>query len=68
MKIKPLMFCGGFLTIFLPEDAAGAPMTCMGMTHIVLAGLSSLATMVSMLLLGLWFRGDQSIKGCRGCW
>jgi hypothetical protein len=59
-----LLFEGlfGFLTLFFPEDPAGAQITKIGMMHIVLAGLSSLATMVSMLMLGLWFRTSSKMK------
>jgi hypothetical membrane protein len=53
----------GVVTLFFPEDPAGAQMTSTGTMHIVLAGLCSLATMGSMLLLGLWFRGGQSTRG-----
>ena len=38
-------------------------MSSTGVTHIILAGLSSLTTMVSMLLLGLWLRGSQETRG-----
>jgi hypothetical membrane protein len=53
----------GFLTLFAPEDPAGARMTSAGVMHIVLAALSSVTTMVSMFLLGLWFRGSKSSRG-----
>jgi hypothetical protein len=47
----------GTLTLFYPEDPVGTQMTMVGTVHIVMAGLSSITTMGSMLLLGLWFRG-----------
>lgn len=46
----------GFVTVFFPQDSAGALLTTTGIMHIVLAGLSSLTTMLSMLFIGLWFR------------
>jgi len=53
----------GFLTLFAPEDPAGAQMTSAGVMHVVLAALSSVTTMVSMFLLGLWFRGSPGSRG-----
>jgi len=49
----------GLITLFFPEDAGGvgAEISSTGMMHIVFAGLSSLTTMLSMLLIGFWFRG-----------
>ena len=41
----------GFMTLFFPEDPIGAQMTTVGVVHIVLAGLSSVASMASMLLV-----------------
>jgi hypothetical protein len=61
--ILVLMGVLGFMTLFFPEDPAGAQMTGRGMTHIVMAGLSSLASMSSMLLLGLWLRGSRETRG-----
>lgn len=53
----------GTVTLVFPEDPVGAQMTVIGLMHIVLAGLSSITTMGSMLLLGLWFRGTDAAKG-----
>ena len=53
----------GFLTVFFPEGPHGAPITSTGTMHIVLAGLSSLATIVTILLVGLWFRGVPGMAG-----
>ncbi len=53
----------GFVTVFFPQDPRGAPPTPTGATHIALAGLSSLATMATILLMGLWFR---RVPGWRG--
>jgi hypothetical membrane protein len=48
----------GLLTVFFPQDMRGTPpMTFTGTIHIVLAGLSSLTSMITILLPGLWFRG-----------
>ena len=46
----------GLVTLVFPQDPVGAPVTVTGTLHIVLAGLSSLATMAGMLLVGLWLR------------
>lgn len=53
----------GFVTVFFPQDVPGTPMTPTGTMHIVLAGLSSLATMAAMLLSALWFRGVPGLQG-----
>jgi hypothetical membrane protein len=52
----------GFVTVFFPQDPVGAPITSTGTMHIILAGLSSLTTMLSMLLLGLWFRKQPGLQ------
>lgn len=52
----------GTLTLFFPEDPVGKHMTMTGTMHIVMAGLSSITTMVCMLLLGLWFRGREATR------
>ena len=53
----------GFLTIFFPQDPRDAAPTLTGATHIALAGLSSLATAVTILLIGLWFRKIPVLRG-----
>ena len=45
----------GFVTVFFPQDPIGSAATSTGTLHIILASLSSLTTMLTMLLLGLWF-------------
>ncbi|MGA2378495.1 MAG: hypothetical protein ABSG85_04240 [Spirochaetia bacterium] len=52
----------GFVTLFFLEDSIGVQMTTIGVVHIVLAGLSSVASMSSMLLVGFWFRGELSSR------
>lgn len=52
----------GALTLFFPEDPVGTQITMVGTLHIAMAGLSSIATMGCMLLLGLWFRGREVTK------
>ena len=44
----------GLITVFFPQDIRGTTVTSTGTMHIILAGLSSLATMGAMLLFGLW--------------
>jgi hypothetical protein len=46
----------GFVTVFFPQDPRGAPVTSRGKIHIALAALSSLTTILTMGLLGFWFR------------
>jgi hypothetical membrane protein len=53
----------GFVTIFFPQDPGGPPVTSTGTMHVVLAGLSSLTTMLTMLLMGFWFRSTSSLRG-----
>jgi hypothetical membrane protein len=45
----------GILTLFFPQDPIGSPATSTGTMHIVLASVSSLTSMLTMLFLGLWF-------------
>jgi hypothetical membrane protein len=53
----------GFLTVFFPQDPRGAPVTSTGIIHIVLAGLSSLTTILSMVCMGFWFRTIPRLRG-----
>jgi hypothetical protein len=53
----------GFLTVFFPQDPRRAPVTSSGITHIVLAGLSSLTTILSMVFVGCWFRTIPRLRG-----
>jgi hypothetical protein len=53
----------GFVTVFFPQDPRGAPITSKGIIHIVLAGLSSLTTILSMVLMGFWFRTIPRLRG-----
>lgn len=48
----------GLLTLFFPEDMGGmsAGISRTGMMHIVFAGLSSITTMFTILLMGFWFQ------------
>lgn len=51
----------GLATLFFPEDAGGlGAIGPTGTLHIVFAGLSSLATMLTMLLLGFWFQAGPA--------
>lgn len=62
-----LVFGGlvGLATVFFPQDPGGPAVTVTGTVHIVLAGLSSLASMLSMLSFGLWLRTAQESKMAR---
>jgi len=50
----------GLLTLFFPEDLGemSAAISRTGMMHIVFAGLSSLTTMLTILLMGFWFKNS----------
>jgi hypothetical protein len=47
----------GAAILAFPQDPIGAPATPTGLTHIALAGVSSLLTMVAIGLAGAWFIG-----------
>jgi hypothetical membrane protein len=51
----------GILTLFFPEGAKGmsGAITGTGLMHIIFAGLSSVATMLAMVLLGFWFANSK---------
>jgi hypothetical protein len=49
----------GLATVFFPQDPGGPAVTTTGTIHILLASLSSFASMLSMLFLGLWQRSAQ---------
>ena len=55
----------GFITLFFPEDAGSltTAISSTGTLHIVFAGLSSLATILAILLMGFWFRDNQALRG-----
>ncbi len=55
----------GIITLFFPEPVGGmaATITNTGKLHIVFAGLSSLTTMLTILLMGFWFRNNQTLRG-----
>ncbi len=53
----------GFVTVFFPQDPRGAPVTSRGKIHIVLAGLSSLTSILTMVLMGFWFRTIRRLRG-----
>jgi hypothetical protein len=52
----------GFLTIFFPQDPIGTQITTTGTIHIILASVSSLTSMLSILLIGLWFRSVPAFR------
>ena len=52
----------GFVTVFFPQDPIGSAATSTGNIHILLASLSSLATMATMLLLAFWFRATATLR------
>jgi hypothetical protein len=54
----------GFVTLFFPEDVGGmgASISFIGTMHIILAGLSSLTSMLSILFIGLWFWKNPHLR------
>lgn len=62
-----LIFGGlvGLATVFFPQDPGGPAVTPTGTVHIVLAGMSSLASMLSMVSFGLWLRTAHESKMAR---
>jgi Protein of unknown function (DUF998) len=53
----------GLVTLLFPEPAEGSPINSTGAMHIILAGLSSVTTMLTILLLGFWFRANRTLRG-----
>ena len=56
-------FVGLLMPLFFPMDPRGAPATSAGTVHLVLAGVSSLGTMLSILFIGLWFKVQERLDG-----
>lgn len=53
----------GLATLLFPEDPPGAALSIRGTLHIALAGLSSLATMLAMGLVGGWLGHQPHGRG-----
>jgi len=56
-------FVGLLMPLFFPMDPRGAPTTSAGIVHLVLAGISSMGTMLSILFIGLWFKVQVQYDG-----
>ncbi|MHB1355887.1 MAG: DUF998 domain-containing protein [Anaerolineae bacterium] len=52
----------GLLTLIFPQDQPGLPATTGGTLHLILAGGSSLTSMLTILLMGFWFRGADGFR------
>lgn len=52
----------GLAILLFPQDPVGATATPTGTTHIVLAGLSSLATILAILFVALWLRTHPDLR------
>jgi len=52
----------GLLLLFFPQDPRNTPLTFQGTIHIAIAGITSLFTLISVLLIGLNFRKDEKMK------
>lgn len=52
----------GLLLLFFPQDPRNAAVTFKGTMHIAIAGISSLLTLISVLLIGLNFRKVKKMK------
>lgn len=55
-------FLGLLTNLFFPMDARGASPTLIGNIHLVLAGLLSLGTISTTLLIGVWFSKQPGKK------
>lgn len=54
-----------FLFVWFPMDPVGAPFTLAGRVHWVLAGFSSLGTLLTMVFIGLGLKGVPSLGTMR---
>jgi hypothetical membrane protein len=52
----------GLVTLVFPQDVPGTAVTTAGTLHLILAGGSSLTSMLTILLFGFWFRGTPNLK------
>ena len=52
----------GLLLLFFPQDPRNASVTFQGTIHIVIAGITSLFTLISVLLIGINFRKVKEMK------
>jgi hypothetical membrane protein len=52
----------GLLLIFFPQDPRNVAFTSIGTIHIALAGITSLLTLISVLLMGINFRKNSEMK------
>ena len=55
-------FLGLLMPLSFPMDPRGTPVSFMGTMHLVLAGLTSLGTMLAILFMGLWLRKQPGLK------
>lgn len=56
MLMLVLTGISGILLLFFPQDPRGMPFTTVGTTHIAVAGISSLLTILAIFLTGFSFR------------
>lgn len=54
-------FLGLLMPLSFPMDPRGTPATFVGTMHLVLAGLTSLGTMLAILFMGLWLRKQPDL-------
>jgi len=55
-------FLGLLMPLAFPMDPRGMPVTFVGTMHLVLAGLSSLGTMLAILFMGLWLKKQPEFE------
>jgi len=55
-------FLGLLMPLSFPMDPRGTPATFAGIMHLVLAGLTSLGTMLAILFMGLWLRKQPDLE------
>jgi len=54
-------FLGLLMPLSFPMDPRGMPVTFVGTMHLVLAGLTSLGTMLAILFMTLWLRKQPGL-------
>jgi len=54
-------FLGLLMPLSFPMDPRGTPVSFVGTMHLVLAGLTSLGTMLAILFTGLWLRKQPEL-------
>jgi hypothetical protein len=54
---------GILMELAFPQEPGGTAATFSGLMHFVMAGVASFGTMVAILMMGFWFKGDPELQG-----